>query len=226
MYSCAATTVGTLGDTRITLIDANVNGRYGDVGEDAIIIGMGKAASFVGETIAVDNDLYRVEIAADGKRVDYKPYTGAIGQLDLQSRYDTKARLVHLVIGSKDGTPLLRGLGPRRAPCASPPASTRSSLVRWALARAASRCARGACGPIPVRKDKTKVVAWGGPLSAEFSAQRGGGEVAFDPARIWYFGSAGEEYVDWTPLGKSPVFHVIDKKLKKEVATAIFAGSG
>jgi hypothetical protein len=225
MYGPACSTRGTIGDTRITLIDANVNGRFGDVGEDAVIVGMGTAASFLGETMAVGNALYKVEIAADGRRVDYKPYTGPTGELDLQSRFDTKARLVHLVIGSKDGRhsfEVSNREGAMRVPAGL--YTIQSGALGLGKSRVTIR--QGRMRPIPVRKDKQKILAWGGPLSAEFSAQRGGGQVAFDPARIWYFGSAGEEYVDWTPLGKSPVFHVIDKKLKKEVATAIFAGSG
>ena len=82
----------------------------------------------------------------------------------------------------------------------------------------------GRAKPVEVQADGNAELAWGGPVNAEFSFERGQGQVHLTPDKVWYYGVAGEEYSSWTPLGESPTFTITDAS-GKEVARAYFPGS-
>jgi hypothetical protein len=82
----------------------------------------------------------------------------------------------------------------------------------------------GQSKPITVSEGKDTRVCWGGPVRAEFDYKRIAGKVHLSPKAVWYYGAAGEEYVNWVPLGASPEFTIKEPK-GKEVARAYFPGS-
>ncbi|MCK5942805.1 MAG: hypothetical protein KAI24_12590, partial [Planctomycetes bacterium] len=79
---------GEVGGTRVRVIDQNHNGRFDDVGEDAVVIGDGRAASFLSEVASFDGQLRRIEVAADGSALRFAPFTGATGKLSLRAVTD------------------------------------------------------------------------------------------------------------------------------------------
>ena len=79
-------------------------------------------------------------------------------------------------------------------------------------------------GKVVVQADGTTQVTWGGPINVEFDYARQGGNISFSPAAVWYYGSSGEEYYDWSPPGKSPQFVIKDAKEDRELVVAKFGG--
>ena len=52
------------------------------------------------------------------------------------------------------------------------------------------------------------------------------GRVIMAPNMVSYIGRAGEVYGSWNPFGGSPKFDVRDANTGKQIALAIFGGSG
>ena len=48
---------GELAGTKVRVVDQNHNGRFDDVGQDAMVIGNGRAASFLSEVVSIDGQL-------------------------------------------------------------------------------------------------------------------------------------------------------------------------
>lgn len=222
-YASGGVRVGKIGDTRITLIDQNGDGRYDGYGEDAMIVGRSKSACFVSHAINVAGELRSITVNKDGTRLVYAPWRGAAGTLDLASKWDAQAKLQSAIVRSEDGR--------FSFDLAKAPAGMRVPAQRYVLhsgklglGENVVRFTRGRAKLLAVAKDATMVVAAGGPLAAEFAYRRAGAEVVFDPGVLRYFGRAGEEYVGWKPFGKSPVFTVRDAGTNKEIAQAIFTG--
>jgi len=223
VYAASGARVGKLGDTRITLIDQDGDGRYDGFGRDAMIVGNARTACFLSRTINIAGTLRTIEIAADGSTLRHVPFTGAAGRLDLTSHWDAQARLQSAIVRSADGQlsfDLARHLEGLTVPAGR-------YLIyggQLGLGKSTVRFRRGNAKPIVVAEGKTVAVLGGGPLSAEFAYQRRGGEVIFTPDSLRWFGRGGEEYYAWTPFGKSPEFTIADAKVRKEIGKAIFTG--
>lgn len=221
-YAASGVMAGKLRGTRIRLIDQNNNGRYDDYGKDAMIVGRGKSASFLSRTVNVGGELLSIDVAENGQRIGFRPYAGETGSLTLSC--DTKAKVLGAVVRSVDGdhsfdvTHAKDGL---RVP------TGRYELVCGEIGLGSNRVkfATGRAKPIAVAKDADTSVGWGGPVRAEFAYRRRGGEVGLSPNEVWYYGAAGEQYVSWVPLGKSPKFTIFNRKTGREIAQAYFPGT-
>ena len=208
---------------RIQLIDQNLDGDYRDIGEDAIVIGRSKIASFLSEVVAIDGELVELFVAPDGSKIDYRPFRGATGTLKL-GPCETKAKVLSAVVRSQDGRycfDVAKVQAGQRVPVG------KYSLVSGTigLGKNSVRMVGGRSKSFTVATDGTREVTWGGPVKAEFAYRHSGGEVALSPDQVWYFGAAGEEYVGWTPIGKSPEFSIRNKKTGREIAQAYFPGT-
>ncbi len=222
-YAAGGMRVGKVGETRITLIDQNGDGRYDGYGEDAMIVGRSKSAAFLSRVVNVAGALHRIEVAPDGGSIRHAPYTGPSGTLDVASKWDAQAKLQSVIVKSADGAysfDLARSKGGHRVPAG------RYVLHggKLGLGENVVRFTNGRAKAIDVAKESKTVIAAGAPLVAEFAYQRNGAEVVFDPATLRYFGRAGEAYTVWQPFGKSPEFTVTDSKKGTEIAKAIFTG--
>ena len=62
-YAPASVQRGKIGKTRVSFIDQNNNGRFDDYGEDAMIVGRGKTASFLSKVVDVNGQLHTLAIS-------------------------------------------------------------------------------------------------------------------------------------------------------------------
>jgi hypothetical protein len=212
------------GSIQVRVVDRNGNGRWNDVGEDAIVLGRGNAASFLSRSVHVGGRLWSLNVAPDGQTAQITPYEGETAQLDMTSGFDTSARLLSAIVRSADGEHSF-DLAPFQQPIEVPAGSYDIVTGRIGLGQHSVRVAGGRAGPIELAPGELETFDWGGPVTAEFQYMRQGDEVVFTPDAIWYYGAAGEQYGDWSPIGKSPEFTIRDKRTGEVLEVLILPGS-
>lgn len=214
---------GKIGDTKIRLIDQNNNGSFADFGEDAVIVGRGRYASFLAPVLRVKGQLLQISVTPDGSTLRYEPYTGATGQLDLGDNGST-VKLLQAMIRSADGRLCFDLAGASGAQTL--PAGRYHLLAgQLGLGKNRVRFERGRSQAFVVTAGETTKLSWGGPVSAEFAYHRVNNELNLSPDQVWYYGEAGEQYTGWFPLGKSPEFTIRNRKTGREIAQAYFPGT-
>lgn len=213
---------GELAGTRIRIVDQNHNGRFDDIGKDALVIGNGRAASFLSEVVSIGGELKKIEVAADGSKLRFAPFAGATGKLSLRAVTDGK--VMAAVLNSTDGRYSVH-LSKHDAEMVVPAGDY--VLHSGVLSLAGSRVAmsQGRSKPFAVAADAAEKLQWGGPAKAEFAYQDQGGQLTFDPNRIWFYGAKNEEYKNWNPVGKSPRITVVDRSTGEVIAETRFPGS-
>ena len=215
---------GKLGTTRIRVVDLNGDGRFDGVGEDAMILGGGRIASLLSSAILVEGELRSLDVSADGSSFTLGDYAGETGRLDAKSSMGTDGKLLAAVVVSADRQ-LSFDLALLPADAEIPVGEYRIAYGVLGLGAARLSLGPGKSEPIQVTSDAEQVLEWGGPARAEFSYRREGGEVLLSPNEVWYYGTAGEEYFGWTPIGKSPEFTIKETALGTELEKALFPGS-
>ncbi len=223
-YAASGAMVGTLDGRRIALIDMDADGVYGEVGQDAILVGRGKIATWLGESVVLGEELLQLEADPAGDSVRLTPFDGETGQLSVSQGFDGEGKILSAVVRSLDGKHSF-DLGRADAPATVPAGRYRLDSGKIGMATMAVAVGPGGSPVIEVPAGGEAVFEWGGPVRAEFAFQRQGDQLAFAPDQVWYFGDGGEEYTKWWPVGKSPVFTVTDKTTEQEVARAMFPGS-
>lgn len=221
-YACSGGLVGNLGGTKIVLFDQDLDGVYGEIGEDAVVVGRGRNASTMGSVLLVDDALYTAEFV-DGS-LTLAPYAGETGVLDLRSEFVTNGRPMSLRVADRShGHYFDLALYPEGAPV--PAGSYR--FVGGQLASGDNRVTidAGRMKRIEVAANESTVLEWGGPIRGEFTYAQAGSTYTFSPSDVWYYGGAGEQYVNWTPLGASPKFVIVDSSNRAELVSGVFPGS-
>lgn len=223
-WSPSGVVQGKLNGQKIAIIDQDGDGIFGEIGQDALIMGTSKRAVFLSSTVHVNGQLMALHVNSEGTELQVEPFQGATGTLDLATEFEADGRVLGAVIKSTDGKhsfDLARSTGPVSVPAG------RYRLHAGVLGLGQSRVQvlEGNMKPMVVRAGKATALAWGGPSRAEFTFQRAGGKIQFDPNRVWWYGAAGEEYKGWAPRGKSPEFTVKERKLGTELLKALFPGS-
>lgn len=223
-FAPAGAAVGKLGETKLQLIDQDNDGSFDGYGTDAMIVGTGARAQFLSEVVNVGGVLYSIDVASDGTTLEYAPFEGETGVLDFATKLDADAKLLTAVVKSADGR---RSFDLAAAPTGLvvPAGEYLIHGGKFGLGKALVEVQPGGAKPLSVAAEGTCTLDWGGPVRAEFAFQRKGGEIAFHPDYVWYYGAAGEQYVGWDPIGKSPEFTVKQKGSGAELAKAVFAGS-
>lgn len=217
----------------VLIFDANTNGRYDDIGTDAMLVGVGKTAWPLSSTVHLrtasgERVLHDLTLTAGGGSLVARPYRGAVGRLDLRSDFVSKGRLLAARVVSSDGRhsfELAFAESGRLVPVG--PYQLHSARVGLGTDTVHARTGRAA--PMQVQPDKPTVLSWGGALTAEFEYQRQGNQVVFQPERMWFYGRAGETWERWTPFGDSPQFIVRAGArgadgVRPEIARAVFTG--
>jgi len=223
-YSASGAMVGELAGQRIALIDQNNNGRFDDYGADAMIVGRGKAASFLSRTVNLDGELYSIEVSADGSHVDATKYEGASGTIDLASALETKARMRSIVLMSTDGETSFE-VSQAKGAVKVPIGDYKVHSGQVALGKGRADLATGRMKRVTVATDENVSLEWGGPVKAEFLFHRKGDEITIGPREIWYYGQSGEVYSNFMPLGSSPTFAIKDKQTGEVLVNAKFPGN-
>ncbi|MHC4935494.1 MAG: hypothetical protein ACYTGJ_04670 [Planctomycetota bacterium] len=222
-YAPGGTLRGKVRGETIQLIDQNLDGDYSDIGEDAVIVGRGKIASFLSRVIAVDGALVELEIPEDGRSIGFRPYTGAQGTLRL-GPCDTKAKVMSAIVRSEDGRYCF-DMAKVQEGLEVPAGEYRlvSGVIGLGESRVSMSTGRSVSFEVP--SGGAKEISWGGPVRAEFAYRQSDEEVELHPDAVWYYGKHGEEYIGWNPIGKSPQFTFRNKKTGREIAQAYFPGT-
>lgn len=210
------------GPIPVRIVDQNGNGRFDDIGQDAMTIGKSDDATFLSQTVLLGKELREFAVADAGFTT--KPFKGETAKLDVTTSFDSKAVLLTTIVQSKDGKNSFNLASAKGA--ATVPAGTYnvvSGLV--GLGKQRVIIANGRMKPITVAKGEAEAINWGGPVKSEFRYVRAGGQVQFSPDTVWFYGNAGEEYKGWVPCGKSPEFTVKDKETGNVIEVAILPGS-
>ena len=218
--------MGALGRTPVAFIDQNGNGRFDDIGADAMVIGRSKVASFLSEIVELDGELFHLDVAPDGQRAELTPYTGPVGTLDL-SGFESKAKLRGLVLNSADGKRSFELANDIVAGQATqlPAGTYRIHSGEVVKGKSSAQLTAGRIGDLVVAADGTTELAWGGPVQAEVAYVRRGNELSIAPEDVTYFGRAGEAYSNFMPLGSSPAFQVKDRVSGEVLVDMVFPGN-
>ncbi len=215
--------VGKLQGIKVHLFDLNGNGVFNEVGEDAMAVGSSKSATFLSKTVHLGQELYEVQFSPNGSVESLQPFRGETGTFDLATKLNAKGKLLHAMVRSADGKhfyDLARLQDPKV------PAGYYKVLGgQLGLGQATVDVDARKMKAIQVPAGGEVHFAWGGPVRAEFDYQREGDQVTFDPNQVWFYGAAGERYLGWDPIGKSPEFTILEKKLGTELEKALFPGS-
>lgn len=220
-WASSSVLAGTVDGVAVTLADLDGNGRFGDVGTDAIAVG-GDVAQFFGESLLVGETLHSVEL--DGTTLRVAPFEGETGTLDLRSEFDGKGVMLGAIVQSEDGK---HSFDLAQHEDGAPVPAGQYRIVGATLGLGDSRVTADTSGAkaLDVAEGDATRLAWGGPLKATFVIDRDGGALVLDPSKVRYVGAAGEAWTGWDPVGKSPVFQVKEKATGDVLVDVVFPGS-
>jgi len=220
--------VGTIpadtGPIPVRIIDQNGNGAFDDVGRDAMIVGTSDEAMFLSNTIVVGNTLKTISVARDGRRITMTDHTGPTTRFDMTTSFAAKAVLLSAIVRSRDGRNSF-DFGAFVGPVEIPAGTYEVVAGSVGLGEHRVQIGAGRMKPLRLAANQAQTFNWGGPVRSEFQFARKGGKVEFSPQTIWYYGQAGEEYFNWTPIGKSPEFKVTNADTGVVLKVAILPGS-
>ena len=223
-YSSGGALVGEIDGTRIQIFDQNLNGRFDDFGQDAMVVGKDNVASFLSRVVAIGGKLHEIEVAADGASFTHKPFAGPTGTLDLASQFECSAKLQAAIVVSADGKYSFNLAGAASGQLV-PAGKYTVRCGQVVLGDSRAQLQTGRMAAIDVAADGKQSIAWGGPVQAEFAFHRKGDQITFAPAEIWYYGKQGEEWSAFMPLGKSPDFTIKNKATGETIVVAKFPGN-
>ena len=221
-FTAGSVATGKLGATKVRIIDQNHNGRFDDVGEDAMVIGNGRAACFLSEVVEIEGALRRVTVAADGSKLSWAPFEGESATLSLHAV--TEGKVMAAVINSTDGRYSLH-LSKHDTAVRVPAGSYLMHSGQLAMAGSRVSMVRGRSKPFALAAGRDEKLDWGGPVKAEFAYASQGGQLKFSPKQIWFYGARNEEYRNWNPVGQSPLIRVTNKATGHVIAETRFPGS-
>lgn len=212
------------GPIPIRIIDQNGNGSFNDIGVDAMIVGSGDEATFLSQTVVIDNKLRQLDVAADGTRLSMTDYTGPTTTFDMTTSFNAKAVLLSAIIRSEDGKHSF-DFGALDGPMEIPAGNYKFVAGTVGLGEHRVQIGAGEMKPFKLAANQKQTHTWGGPVRSDFTFVRAGDKVQFSPQTVWYYGKAGEEYFNWAPCGKSPEFKVTNAETGAVIEVAILPGS-
>ena len=223
--SALAGTINTeAGPVPIRIIDQNGNGRFDDFGSDAVVVGTTEFATLLSKTIAVDGQLWNLDVSKDQASIQLSDFDGPTAEIDLKSSFESKAVLLSAVIVSDDGQHSF-DVGMIDGAVKVPAGTYSIESGTLGLGDQRVQVLKGRMKPIQLAATSKHTLQWGGPIQSEFQFARSGDQIQFSPNQVSYFGKAGERYVGWTPIGKSPEFKVLNADTGAVLEVAILPGS-
>ena len=207
-YTSSGAMVGTVEGVPIQVVDQDNDGVFNEVGVDAIVVGPGRAASFLSRVVNLNGRLFELELDAAGRNAKTTPYTGPSGVLDLRPGLRVVGTLASAVVSDLAGS-LSFEVGTSARGVRVP---TGVYVFSGGLATKGAEVGRlraGQMRPMVVEADATTTLAWGAPLRCEFSATRLGDKVTIGRA-VRYFGRAGEEWIPPSSFARAPKIEVFD----------------
>lgn len=212
------------GPMPIRIIDRDGNGRFDDIGSDAMIVGTNDNATLLSKTVFVDGKINTMSISDNGQSIRLAEFQGPTSEIDMTTSFNSKAVLLSSVIVSENGQHSF-DVGAIEGAIKVPAGKYRVFGGILGLGEHRVYISAGRMNPLELAADETKKFDWGGPIASEFEFARVGDKVQFSPNHIWYYGKAGEQYSGWNPIGKSPEFKVLDADTGAVLEVAILPGS-
>jgi len=204
---------GRVEGSRLQIIDLNGDGRFDGFGQDAMVVGEKRGASYLSRVTSISDRLFHLSVTASGERVSTRPYGGPTAQLNVTSDFNSRGTLEYAVFSSgessfelSDATEGLR----------VPAGSYRFIAGRVAKGRESARMVGGGMAPIVLAADQTHQLAWGGPLNARFRCAVHDGELTVF-SNLRFTGVGGEEYFAFSPDARPPTIRVLDASTGKVV---------
>lgn len=223
VYRRAGFMFGAVDGVRVTLIDDNSNGKYNDLGTDAIIVGKSKFAAPLGKMIVTPKGCYDVSVNADGSAATFTKANPTTGRLDMVRKFNARGKLAYVVISNGDSFFDMASISPK----AGMPVGEYKLIKGKVVARRAMSCEIQA-GKMPSisvsASEDITYVEWGGDparkgvFHAEISATRSGKEVTCHMNNFHVFGVLQEEYTNFTPT-MFPVFEIAERNTKRKIST-------
>lgn len=216
--------LGRVGGVEVRLIDLNVDGRFDQVGVDAMVVGKGDSASFLSKVVSAGGKLWNFTAAADGSSATASPFTGASGTLNLMKGWKSEsAELASAVVSSMDDQYSF-DLSEAKGGLAVP-AGEYKLVHGFAKKGSESVKIRAGAGmkPYVVTAANTTLASWGGPVEMDFEFAITKDMITVPPT-LKYLGRGGEEYYDFKPDAKSPLIVVTDAETGTVVREGRFGG--
>jgi hypothetical protein len=220
-------TKGKVEGVDITLIDENTNGQYNDIGTDVMIIGKSSYGIPVSKIISINNKLYECNVSSEGEKISLKPYEGKYGELDLISNFKCPTKLDLVILNSDDIYIDVTNNKKTVMPCGS------YKLWLGFMQSGTSHVVikQNAMKNIEITEDfengsqkrKLTAIQWGGPFKIDFEPTVSDNKVTVSYASLRVYGSADEEYYNFTPI-ICPQVEIIDAKEQPAVIRSSFPG--
>lgn len=221
-WAAGGALLGELGGAPIAIIDMDGNGQHGDVGTDAIVVGSGKVAQFLGETISIDGNLHALQIESGTAQL--VAFEGKAGTLDVLGDFSGKGVMMGAVVQSTDGRHSFE-LSEAKDGMTVPAGSYKLVSASLGLGDSRVTADTSEMAILDVDAGEACELNWGAPIRATFDYKRDGGEIVLDPNDVQYVGAAGERWLGWDPIGKSPLFEIKEKATGDVLVDVVFPGS-
>ncbi len=231
-------TTGKIEGVEITLIDANKNEFYDEIGADAYIIGKSIYARPVSRIINIKNKLYECEIETSGEQITLTPFEGEVGRVDLLSDFKSPLKPKMLILKSSDIYIDVSKSKNALVPCGS--YNLWLGYIRQKKGSLTIRAGRMQSIEVTQEEDqdgKSKAVKiqWGGPFTVDCSYYSIRDNQVSISESVNVYGASGEEYYNFSPSILPAAVEIFDAA-KRSVAkgtinrtipsTAFYSGSG
>lgn len=198
----------------ITVIDANCNGSFNDLGKDAVQIGKDRWAAPLGKVACIKDKLYSVKVDARGKSVSLQEYAGEAGTIDMMKSFKGPRAPEYVVLQSGENYFNVSAKGGMRVPCG------KYVLVKGRLDNGKKSCdiTRGDMKELEVGTGAPCEPEWGPPLRIVFRTKFSEGKLHIDAA-LDFRGKADERYERFASMTAAPEISVKGKDgsvLKKD----------
>ena len=204
----AGSRAGRLAGEPIAIVDFDGDGRYGDYGVDLLLVGRERRVSLLSRVVSVDDALYSLEVAEDGRSAEARPYAGPRARLDVTSEYATEGELTRAVFSS--GAEISFDLAGVPGGLEVPTGTYELVAARVEKGSESASVRPGRMEPVTLAEGDQRALEWGGPLTGEFTAHHLGTLLTVAPD-VSFLGTAGEEYFAFAPEAEPPRIEVRDR---------------
>jgi hypothetical protein len=193
-YESATGMSGKVFGEPFTLIDADCNGKFNDLGKDAVLVGKDKWAVPLGNVVAIKDKLYTLRVDPKGKKVTAEAYAGETGTLDMMKSFKGPVAPQYAIVQCAENYFNLSARGGMKVPCG------KYALFKGRLDTGKKSCdiRRGQMKEIEVATGATAQPEWGPPLRIVFKPRMTGEKVHMD-ASFLLLGKADEQYTNFAP---------------------------
>jgi hypothetical protein len=198
-YESATGMSGKVAGETLTVIDADCNGLFNDLGKDAVMIGKDKWASPLSGVVCIKDKLYALKMDPKGKKASVQEFKGEVGTLDMVKSFKGPSFPLYAIVQCGDNYFNAAVKGGIKVPCG------KYAFVKGRLDNGKKSCdiVRGQMKEVEVATGAACTPEWGPPLRIAFKPRMMNEKVHMD-ASLEFFGKAEEQYVNFASLITAP----------------------